>query len=72
MMIKIFIFGEKYDINKSIRLKPDKTEKIFIWLVPQNLTVVKIFLYMIYSTYYWVLDIFQLIFPLIYLTEKIR
>ena len=42
-MTKIFILEEEYEIGKRVRLKPDKIEKILIWLVSQDQTAIKAF-----------------------------
>lgn len=40
---KIFRLGEKYKIDRRVRLKQDKIEKILTWPVPQNQTTIRTF-----------------------------
>lgn len=40
---KIFALEEEYEVDRKLRLKSDKIEKILIWLVLQNQMVVRAF-----------------------------
>lgn len=71
-MTKIFIFRKEHKIDRKVILKPNKIEKIFTWLIPQDWTAIKAFFDTIQSIYHYILGFTELIYPLTHLIKKIE
>ena len=71
-MIKIFALGKEHEIDRRVRLKPDKIEKILTRPVPRDQTTVRASLGIIQSTHCWVLSFAELTRPLTHLTGKVE
>lgn len=72
IITKIFALRKEHKIDRRVRLKPDKIEKIFTWPIPQDQMAVRAFLGTIQSLRRWVLGFTKLTRLLTCLTGKVE